>query len=70
VAETPLFAEAAAQMLVGTRLEPDRLASAVAAAEAITMPATDGRGSGQYRTKMAGVMLTRGLQNAFARARG
>jgi carbon-monoxide dehydrogenase medium subunit len=70
VAETPLWAEEAARLLIGTRLERDRLAAAVAAAEAITMPATDGRGTAQYRTKMAGVMLTRALQRAVARAQG
>jgi carbon-monoxide dehydrogenase medium subunit len=70
VAETPLWAEEAARLLIGTRLERDRLAAAVAAAEAITMPATDGRGTAQYRTKMAGVMLSRALHRAVARAQG
>lgn len=70
VAETPLLADQAAEMLVGSRLERERLAAAVAAAEAITMPAADGRGSAQYRTKMAGVMFARAAQRAFARAQG
>ncbi len=70
LAETPLWAARAAGMLIATRLEPDRLAAAVAAAEAITMPAVDGHGSAQYRTKMAGVMLARALQHAFSRAQG
>ena len=34
---------------------------AVAAAEAITSPASDNRGPAAYRTKMAGVMLARAL---------
>jgi aerobic carbon-monoxide dehydrogenase medium subunit len=42
---------------------------AVAAAEAITAPATDARGPAHYRTKMAGVMLTRALARAQAKAR-
>jgi carbon-monoxide dehydrogenase medium subunit len=70
VAETPLWAEEAATILVGSRLERESLASAIAAAEAITMPAADGRGSAQYRTKMAGVMLARALHRAVARAQG
>jgi aerobic carbon-monoxide dehydrogenase medium subunit len=70
VAETPLWAEQAASLLVGSRLERDRLAAAVAAAEAIAMPAADSRGSVQYRTKMAGVMLSRAAQRAFVRAQG
>jgi carbon-monoxide dehydrogenase medium subunit len=40
----------------------------VAAAEAITSPATDGRGPAVYRTKMAGVMLTRAIASAKSRA--
>ena len=44
--------------------------AAVAAAEAITAPASDARGPAHYRTKMAGVMLTRALGRAKARARG
>ena len=39
-----------------------------AAAEAIASPAADGRGSAEYRTKMAGVMTARALSRAFARA--
>jgi aerobic carbon-monoxide dehydrogenase medium subunit len=70
VAETALFAEQAGTLLVGSRLEPDRVASAIAAAEAITAPAADGRGSARYRTKMAGAMFARALQRAYARAQG
>jgi carbon-monoxide dehydrogenase medium subunit len=41
---------------------------AVAAAEAITSPASDARGPAHYRTKMAGVMLARALARARQRA--
>jgi carbon-monoxide dehydrogenase medium subunit len=41
----------------------------VAAAEAITSPASDTRGPARYRTKMAGVMLARALARAKERAR-
>jgi carbon-monoxide dehydrogenase medium subunit len=41
---------------------------AVAAAENITAPASDGRGPAEYRTKMAGVMLRRALARAALRA--
>lgn len=68
VAETPLFAAEAAKSLVGTRLETADIARAVTAAEAITRPASDGRGSSEYRTKMAGVMLRRALEKAKSRA--
>ena len=70
VAETPLWAEEAAKILVGTSLDAAVVKRAVAAAEAITAPATDARGPAQYRTKMAGVMLARALERAKSRARG
>ena len=70
VAETPLWAEEAANILIGTTLDPATMKKAVAAAEAITAPATDARGPAHYRTKMAGVMLARALQRAKSRARG
>ena len=70
VAETPLWAEEAAKILVGSTLDAATVKRAVAAAEAITAPAADARGPAQYRTKMAGVMLTRALARAKSRARG
>jgi carbon-monoxide dehydrogenase medium subunit len=68
VAETPLWAEEAGKILTGSTLEAATVKKAVAAAEAITSPATDGRGPAAYRTKMAGVMLTRALASAKSRA--
>jgi len=70
VAETPLWAQEAAGILTGSTLDAATVKRAVAAAEAITAPATDARGPAQYRTKMAGVMLSRALARAKARARG
>jgi carbon-monoxide dehydrogenase medium subunit len=69
VAETPLWAETAASLLVGSSLDPATVKRAVAAAEAITSPAADTRGPIEYRTKMAGVMLARALARAHQRAR-
>ncbi len=70
VAERPLWAEEAARILTGSGLDQATVKRAVAAAEAITSPATDNRGPAEYRTKMAGVMLARALARAKARARG
>jgi aerobic carbon-monoxide dehydrogenase medium subunit len=70
VGETALLAEEAARLLVGSTLGPDTVKKAVGAAEAITAPASDRRGSPQYRTKMAGVMMSRALARAAKRARG
>ena len=68
VGDTPLFAEDAARILIGSALDKATVDRAVAAAEAITSPASDGRGPAEYRTKMAGVMLRRALVRAAARA--
>ena len=70
VAETALWAEEAAKILTGSTLDAATVKKAVAAAEAITAPAADSRGPAIYRTKMAGVMLTRALGRAQSRARG
>jgi len=70
VAETPLWAEEAAKILVGSSLDAATVKTAVSAAEAITAPAADARGPAHYRTKMAGVMLTRALAAAKSRAHG
>jgi aerobic carbon-monoxide dehydrogenase medium subunit len=67
VAETPLWAEQAGKILTGSTLDAATVKKAVAAAEAITSPASDGRGPAAYRTKMAGVMLARALARAKER---
>ena len=69
VADKALFADEAAKIVTGSTLDEATLARAVAAAERITAPATDGHGPAAYRTKMAGVMVRRGLARAKARAR-
>jgi aerobic carbon-monoxide dehydrogenase medium subunit len=69
VAGTALFAADAAASVIGTALDKPTLARAAAAATAIAEPAADGRGSAEYRGKMAGVMTARALTRAFARAK-
>jgi aerobic carbon-monoxide dehydrogenase medium subunit len=69
VAGTALFATDAAASVIGTALDKPTLARAAAAATAIAEPAADGRGSAEYRAKMAGVMTARALARAFARAK-
>jgi aerobic carbon-monoxide dehydrogenase medium subunit len=68
VAETPLWAEEASKILIGSALDKANVKKAAAAAEAITSPASDNRGPAHYRTKMAGVTLTRALARAADRA--
>jgi carbon-monoxide dehydrogenase medium subunit len=67
VSDTPLYAQEAGEILTGSTLDTETVARAVAAAEAITEPASDGRGPAEYRTKMAGVMLQRALSRAATR---
>jgi aerobic carbon-monoxide dehydrogenase medium subunit len=68
VAETPLWAEEASRILIGSALDTATVKSVVAAAEAITSPASDNRGPAHYRSKMAGVMVARALARARERA--
>jgi carbon-monoxide dehydrogenase medium subunit len=69
VGGTALFASDAAASVIGTALDKPTLAGAAEAATAIAQPAADGRGSAEYRAKMAGVLTARALTRAFARAR-
>jgi aerobic carbon-monoxide dehydrogenase medium subunit len=68
VAGTALLAADAASAVVGSALDKPALARAAAAATAAASPSEDGRGSAEYRAKMAGVMTARALARAFARA--
>ena len=68
VAGTALLASDAAAAVVGSALDKPVLARAAAAATAAASPTEDGRGSAEYRAKMAGVMTARALARAFARA--
>jgi carbon-monoxide dehydrogenase medium subunit len=68
VADRPLNAEEAAAIVTGSRLDAATVKRAVAAAEAITSPASDRRGTPEYRTKVAGVMVARALARAKERA--
>jgi carbon-monoxide dehydrogenase medium subunit len=68
VADTPLWAEQAGNILIGSTLDKDALDRAAVAAEAIASPASDLHGPAEYRTKMAGVMLRRAVMRARARA--
>jgi carbon-monoxide dehydrogenase medium subunit len=68
VSDTPLYAKQACEAVIGGTLAEAEIDKAVAAAEAITAPTADGRGSVEYRTKMAGVMVRRALEKARDRA--
>jgi carbon-monoxide dehydrogenase medium subunit len=67
--ETPLLATDAAKAVIGTSLDPASLKKAAAAAAAIMSPAADARGPIEYRKHVGGIMVTRALQRAMARAK-
>jgi aerobic carbon-monoxide dehydrogenase medium subunit len=66
--ETPLLAADAANAVIGTGLDAATLKKAAAAAEAIMSPAADARGPVEYRKHVGGIMVTRALTRAAARA--
>ena len=70
VSETPLFAEAAGQALVGSTVDDAAIAKAADEAKKITDPVSDLRGPADYRTHVAGVMVQRAIAAALARASG
>jgi carbon-monoxide dehydrogenase medium subunit len=70
VGQTPLFAEAAGQALVGTSVDDAAIDAAVAAAVEIADPVSDMRGPPEFRRHVAGVMTRRAIQSALSRAKG
>jgi carbon-monoxide dehydrogenase medium subunit len=66
--ETPLLAVDAANAVIGTSLDAATLKKAAAAAEAIMSPSADARGPVEYRKHVGGIMVTRALTRAAARA--
>src|SRR5450631_2408259 len=69
VGDTPLFAQDACAILIGSALEGAVVDRAVAAAEAIMSPAADARGPIEYRKHVGGIMVTRALTRAASRAK-
>jgi len=70
VAPTVLRVDAAAQALIGSRLDAAALEKAAAACSAACRPIDDKRGTIAYRTKIAGVLLKRTAAIAAKRAQG
>ena len=70
VGQTPLFAAAAGEALVGTPVDEAAVSAAVEAAKGVAEPVADMRGPEDYRTHTAGVMVRRAIERALARARG
>jgi CO/xanthine dehydrogenase FAD-binding subunit len=70
VAPTVLLVEAAGKALTGSKLDDAALEAAAAACRAACKPIDDKRGTIQYRTKIAGVLLKRATAIAAERAGG
>jgi len=70
VAPVVLKVEAAAEALVGNKIEEESLERAAEACRAVCNPIDDKRGTIAYRTKVAGVLLKRAATIASQRAEG
>jgi len=70
VAATPILVPAAAEAVIGTRLEEDALGNAGDRASEAASPISDKRGSADYRRRLAAVLTRRALSSAAERARG
>jgi CO/xanthine dehydrogenase FAD-binding subunit len=70
VDETAKRASEAEALLVGRRLTPDRIDTAVAAVRANVNPPTDLHASADYRRHLVGVLVGRALADAWRGARG
>jgi aerobic carbon-monoxide dehydrogenase medium subunit len=64
VADTPLYANAAGDAVVGTGLDDAAISEAVRRACGIANPSADGRGPADFRTHIAGIMVRRALMRA------
>ena len=70
VAPTPVFAQAAGDMLVGQAVTDENIEAAAEAAKAAAKPISDMRGPAEFRTHLVGVLTKRALHGAVRRARG
>ena len=64
VAPTALLVDAAAEALVGSQLDQAAIDGAVEAVRAAATPISDKRGTAEYRTHVAGVLVARALAKA------
>jgi len=69
VAPTPLLVKAAADAIVGTKVDAAALERLGAAASAACKPISDKRGTKEYRIKTAAVIARRAAEKALERAR-
>jgi len=68
LADTPVFARAAGDALVGTDGGEAAAANAASVARTLMNPASDGRGPADYRASVGAVMVRRAIARALTRA--
>lgn len=69
VGPTPIFAREASQLLIGKTPGPEAYDLAAKAAQAISSPIDDMRGTKEFRRHVAGVLVRRVLEECVQRAR-
>lgn len=70
VAPTALLVPAAAEALIGSKIDDAALQAAASAASEISKPITDRRGTAEYRRHVVGVLVKRAATIAAERAKG
>ena len=68
LADVPIYCHEASQAVVSSALDSATLVKAARFAANLMSPSEDSHGPVEYRASVGGVMLTRALQRAFARA--
>lgn len=68
LADTPIYCEAASDLLVGSSLDADTLAMVVAACVEVIEPVDDNRGPVEFKKHVASVVLKRAIDRAWSRA--
>lgn len=68
LSDTPVFAEDAAEVLVGTSVDSAAIAAAIDAMQQAIDPSEDNRGPVPFKRHIAGVVLQRAIERAWSRA--
>lgn len=68
LSDVPVFCADASKAIGGRSLDANTLVEAARLSGMVMAPATDSRGPAEYRSAVGGVMVTRALQKALARA--
>ena len=68
LSDTPIWAEAAGDALVGTACNEDAVIAAITAMQAAIDPTEDNRGPVEFKRHAAGIILARAIARAWSRA--